>query len=265
MNTSFHLGESATRPDSPLTGKGILITRPLWQAAPLAEKLAALGAVPIVFPAIIVEPNLACDLPTAQLRLRECGKAFFVSANAVREGLRDMGELPKHVTYYGPGPGTAAALRASGAVYIVTPTSSFDTQGLLALPELQSLAGERVMVFTGVGGKGELSAALRARGALVDVVECYTRRAPETMATGLTEAWRAGRIHAQVLTSAEGIVNFSRCVEPTAQLAFRATPAFVPHPNVAAAATEHGAAYVTTTAPGDDALLTALNEFFAST
>jgi uroporphyrinogen-III synthase len=260
--TDFHLGTTPAPAASPLTGKGILITRPLWQALPLAERLSTTGAMPFIFPAIIIEPNPSCDVPTAHAALRTCSKAFFVSANAVREGLRDVGAFPANVVAYGPGPGTAQALRACGATNIVTPQTRFDTQGLLALPELQSLQGERVLVFTGVGGKGELAAALRARGAHVDVVECYVRRAPETMADGVAHAWAEARIHAQVLTSAEGIANFSRCVPPTAQLAFRATPAFVPHENVAAAARAHGITQVFPIAPGDEALMDAFVEFF---
>jgi uroporphyrinogen-III synthase len=262
--TDFHLHTPPSIITGPLTGKGIVITRPLWQAAPLAESLAKRGAVPFIFPAIVIEPNPACDVPTAQMQMRQCTKAFFVSANAVQEGLRDLGVFPEHVVAYGPGPGTAHALAACGAKTIVTPSASYDTAGVLALPELQRLDGERVMVFTGVGGKGELAAALRARGATVDLVECYVRRAPETMADGVVQAWREARIHAQVLTSAQGIANFSRCLVPTAQLAFLATPAFVPHPNVAAAAQAHGLTRVITTAPGDEALMDALDEFFSA-
>lgn len=261
--SDFHLGPTPAPPATALTGKGVVITRPLWQATSLATRLSTYGAIPFIFPAILIEPNPACDLAAAQRALAQCTKAFFVSANAVWEGLRERSTLPPHVVAYGPGPGTAEALRARGVVSVRIPERAFDTQGLLALPELASLHGERVMIFTGVGGKGDLAEGLRARGAQVDVVECYTRRAPDSVAEGLAEAWAAARIHAQVLTSAEGIGNFVRCIPAHSLPAFHATPAFVPHPNVARAAAHAGVRHVITAGPGDDALVAALHAYFA--
>ncbi len=267
--TDYHLGTSPAPAATALSGKGILITRPMWQAVPLAQKLSALGAIPFIFPAIIIEANAAIDLPAAQNRLAKCSKAFFVSANAAREGLMGLQQFPKHVTAYGPGPGTAEALRSCGADLVCMPTTSYDTQGLLALPELQSLHGQRIMVFTGLvsgkKGKRELADALVARGAEVETIDCYTRRPPETAADGLLEAWNAGRIHASVLTSAEGIRNFYACLPAAAKRAFFATPAFVPHPNVATAALQVGVSTVITSPPGDDALIAALIQSFEKT
>jgi uroporphyrinogen-III synthase len=263
MNIDFHLGAPRAQPQGALVGLGVLITRPMWQAVPLAQALGDVGAVPIVFPAIVIEANSAIDLQKVHARLQTCSRAFFVSANAVREGLMGLHSFPAHVRAYGPGPGTSDALRTCGAILVHAPTASFDTQGLLALPELQSLTGEHVMLFTGVGGKGELAAALRARGALVEVVECYTRRAPETSAQGVEEMCAAGKIHASVLTSAEGIANFWNCLSPSGRIAMQTIPAFVPHPNVAAAAREKGITSVIECAPGDAALLNALHEHFS--
>ena len=41
----------------PLTGKRILVTRPRAQSADLCDRLAALGAEPIVFPTIEIAPQ----------------------------------------------------------------------------------------------------------------------------------------------------------------------------------------------------------------
>ena len=266
-STDFHLGPTPTPAAGALAGKGIVVTRPMWQALPLAQALGEAGAVPIVFPAIVIEPNPAVNLLDVQMRLSQCSRAFFVSANAVREGLMGLATFPSNVRAYGPGPGTAQALQACGATTVCTPTTSFDTQGLLAMPELQQLAGDRVMVFTGLvagaSGKGELAAALHARGADVEVVACYNRRPPDTSAQGVEEMCTAGRVHAVVLTSAEGIANFWNCLSPSGQATMQTIPAFVPHPNVAVAARAKGFATVNDCGAGDAALLDALTNHFS--
>ncbi len=260
--TDFHLGATPQPNVGPLANKGILITRPMWQATALAQRLHPLGARPLIFPAIIIEPNPACDVPSAQIRLRACTRAFFVSANAVHEGLRELVTFPPHVRAYGPGPGTAQALRDVGVSAVHTPTQSFDTQGVLAMPELQSLAGERVMLFTGAGGKGELAAGLRARGAIVEVVESYIRRAPASKASGIEDACAAGLVDAAVFTSAEGIKNFWQCLSADGQHRIKSIPSFVPHPAVAAALRAQGVARVVDCGPGDASLIAALRELF---
>ncbi len=258
----WHLGPTPAPPTGALAGRGVLITRPMWQAVPLAQKLGAVGAVPFIFPAIVIAKNEALDLPAAQARIANCQRIFFVSANAVREGLMGLTAFPERVKVYAPGPGTAEALAACGVTSACIPTSSFDTQGLLGLPELQSLQHEQVMIFTGVNGKGDLAAALQARGATVETVACYHRRKPQTSATGLSEAWAQGRIAASVLTSAEGIDNFWDCLDAQGRSALTATPAFVPHANVATAARGKGITQVIVTEPGDAALLAALDQYF---
>ena len=51
-----HPPEPADASRGPLAGLGIVVTRPARQAAAFAQKLAALGASPIVFPAIVILP-----------------------------------------------------------------------------------------------------------------------------------------------------------------------------------------------------------------
>jgi uroporphyrinogen-III synthase len=124
-----------------------------------------------------------------------------------------------------------------------------------------------VMVFTGVvqgqRSKSDLADALRARGANVEVIECYTRRAPGTSALGVEQQCAAGSVHASVLTSAEGISNFWKCLSPSGRVAIQTIPAFVPHPNVASAARAQGIVTVMDCGPGDDALLQALKTHFS--
>jgi len=249
-----------------LDGRGILITRPARQAAGLARQVAAIGGNPVMFPAIVIlPPEDRTALDGAQRNLARYDFAFFVSANAVEYGVGDPAAWPPHLAAFAPGPGTAAALVAVGIANVRQPTTTMDSEGLLALPELSAVAGKRIVIFRGGGGRELLAETLVARGAIVDTVDCYRRARPASGADGLEEALRSGRVDAVTLTSSEGLDNLWAVLGPDARARLAATPTFVPHPRIAAHAGELGIAHVFVTPPADAGLLAALLEYFATT
>lgn len=72
------------------------------------------------------------------------------------------------------GSGTAAALKRAGIARVVAP-ARMDSEGLLALPELQRLQGEAVGFVTAPDGRNLLAPALQARGAILRRAEVYRR------------------------------------------------------------------------------------------
>src|SRR5262249_17311044 len=148
----------------PLRGVGVLVTRPARQAAGLVAQLAALGATPIVFPAIVIlPPSDASSLRRAHAALGSYDAAIFVSGNAAEYGAPDR--WPGNVVAYATGPGTAAALAAVGINDVRIPETTFDSEGLLALSSLADMKSKRIAIFRGEGGRDHLGEALRARGA----------------------------------------------------------------------------------------------------
>ncbi len=127
---------------------------------------------------------------------------------------RRAGRWPARLRAYAPGPGTAAALVAAGLDDVRIPATTFDSEGLLALPELADVAGKRIVIFRGNGGREFLGDTLRARGASVDHVGCYRREIPQGGAGGLAEALREGRAQALTLTSSEGLDNLVALLDP---------------------------------------------------
>jgi uroporphyrinogen-III synthase len=247
-------------PDAPLAGVGVIVTRPARQAAALAQKLASLGAHAIVWPAIVVlPPDDPAPLARAHAHLADYDFAVFVSANAVEFGAPDPRRWPATLTIHAPGIGTAEAIAAVGLPPARVPVASFDSEGLLALPELQQVAGKRVIVFRGDEGRALLGDTLRARGAHVEYVACYRREAPATSAEGLRQCLAAGDAHALSLTSVEGLANLLRALGEAGHLA--ALKTFAPHPRIVAAAREAGLDAIETP-PGDAGLLSALLEWF---
>src|SRR5262249_4796592 len=133
--------------------------------------------------------------------------AIFVSPNAVEYGVPDPRRWPTRLAAFGPGPGTAEALAAAGIADVRIPTTTFDSEGLLALPELDDVRGKRVLILRGEGGREHLADALRARGAHVDAIACYRRAQPRSGVTGLAEAFDTGAIDAVTITSSEAVDN----------------------------------------------------------
>ncbi|MGH8054782.1 MAG: uroporphyrinogen-III synthase [Stenotrophomonas sp.] len=72
------------------------------------------------------------------------------------------------------GEGTARVLRKHGAVDVQAPTR-MDSEGLLALPCMQSLQGLRVALITAPGGRGMIAAQIVERGAELMRVDVYER------------------------------------------------------------------------------------------
>lgn len=248
----------------PLAGAGIVVTRPARQAAGLVAQLAALGARPLVVPAIVILPPLdRAALDRAHASLARYDFAIFVSANAAEYGAPPIGQWPARVRALAPGPGTAAALMAVGVPEVAVPETTFDSEGLLALPALRDVRGKGVAIFRGDGGRDLLGDTLRERGARVDYVTCYRRAAPESGGEGLAEALRTGRVHAFTVTSSEGLGNLWALFDVDTRERVRQLPFFVPHPRIAERARDLGLTAVTT--PGaDGGLVAGLLEWFAA-
>jgi uroporphyrinogen-III synthase len=242
----------------PLAGIGVLVTRPARQAGAFAQKLAALGATPTVFPAIVIlPPTDRASLDRALARLASYDLAFFVSANAVEYGTPEATSWPARLVAFAPGPGTAEALAAVGVQDVRIPATTFDSEGLLALPELADVRGKRAVIFHGEGGRETLAVALAARGAHVDHAVCYRRAAPSAGAAGLLEAMREGRVHAVTVTSSEGVDNLCDVAGEAGRQLLSRLPVFAPHPRIAARARSHGLHAIETGA-GDAGLIAGL-------
>lgn len=193
-----------------LLGRTIAITRPLDQAQTLANMIQQAGGLPMLFPLIAIQPLTAHDILNHSLSdLPETDWAIFISSNAVQYGLGHyqctFGSLPPGLRYAAIGPTTAEALRQFGVAHTLIPELRFDTEALLALPEMHAMAGKRIKIFRGVGGREVLAETLSKRGASVSFAECYRRINPQTSLFALYDAWRAGQLQAIVVTSSEAM------------------------------------------------------------
>ena len=253
--------------DGRLRGCGILIVRPAGLGDALAEKVRAQGGDAILFPAIDILPApRPARLAMIIARLHSFDWAIFVSPTAVREGMRCVSERrlwPQGVRLAAVGRGSAAALAELGFNEVLAPREPGDSEALAALPELQEIAGQNIVIFRGDGGRETLARVLAGRGARVEYAECYRRARPAADMSGLLVRWRAGAVQAICAASSEALANL-RDMAGTADAALLfGTPVCVPHPRIAKAARAMGFAHAIVVIGGDDAIAAGLAAFFA--
>jgi uroporphyrinogen-III synthase len=265
--------------DQPLQGLTIVVTRPREQAAKLVQRIEQAGGTPLLFPLLDITAVPDTGPLTEQIsRLGQFELAIFISPNAVRygmaairaalspspspasgRGVRDSaGEgrsvLPPALKIATVGQGSAKALLEEGIASVIAPTERFDSEGLLALPELQDVSGWHVMIFRGDGGRELLGDTLKERGASVEYATCYQRSKPQQNAAELLTA----RPDAITVTSSEALGNLWDMLNDKDRGVLRSTPLFVPHARIASLARGKGWEHVHLTGSGDDGLISAL-------
>ena len=246
-----------------LEGLGVVITRPRSAGDVLARALEREGARAFVFPALQIEASEPTPPQREALaRLADFALAIFISANAVERALalvRAAGPWPQGTRVAAIGEATAAALRNSGFRAVISPKERHDSEALLALPELRSVKGERIIVFRGEGGREHLREVLEARGAHVEYVECYRRTRPRADPAPLLAAWARGEVHAVSALSAETLENFLAMAGEAALPHVAHCTLVVPHGAIAAHPDARRFARVLVAAPGAEGLVAALS------
>jgi uroporphyrinogen-III synthase len=263
-------------PPLPLQDRRIVVTRAGEAGTAFAARLRALGAVPLLFPAITIAPPAdPGPLDAALAGLAGYDWLLFTSANGVRAflaRLRATGrDLPPSAALRvgAVGPATAAALAAAGRAPDLVPAEQ--TAGGLAAA-LGAVAGAAVLFPAADIARPDLADGLRERGARVDVVTAYRTlpAAPEDGAA-LAGELRAGTIDAVTFTSPSTVRGFLAMVahgrlDAAALVASAGRPAIVCiGPTTAGAARAAGLPVAAVAATQSaDGLLAALLAHFAT-
>ncbi|RQW84242.1 MAG: fused uroporphyrinogen-III synthase HemD/membrane protein HemX [Methylococcus sp.] len=193
----------------PLAGWNVLVTRPDGQGDALAALIAEAGGEPLLTPLLAIAP---AENPDAAAHLLHATEAWdwliFISANAVRHALQLEGWRALTARIAAVGEATAAALEAAGLRVDLVPYPQFNSEALLADPRMQAVAGQRILIVRGEGGREHLAEVLRERGAEVVYAEVY-RRMP-VLASGFAPALEQltrGDCEAIVVTSGEALTH----------------------------------------------------------
>lgn len=246
-----------------LAGVGVLVTRPEHQAHGLCSLIEARGGATIRFPAL--EIHGVPGLPAVRAAVGPVDRfhlVIFVSANAVRFGT-DLLAQRRDLKVAAIGRATAAALNAAGHRVSVVAAQGYDSEALLACAELQHMAGQRVLIVRGRGGRELLGDALIERGASVTYAEVYDRQPARPTPESLERVellWRQGAIHVYTATSSELLEALLGIVTPRCRELMDSTALVTGARRVAerAAALGLGSPVILAEGPDDTSLVAAL-------
>lgn len=238
-----------------LSGLNIVITRPREQALELAQRIQQQGGNALLFPLLdITSAHDQVALHAFAQRVASYDLLIFISPNAVKYGMAALGKIPPSVKVASVGQSSAQALRDSGISHVIAPIERFDSESLLALPELTHVIGQHIVILRGDGGRELLGDTLKARGAQIEYITCYQRSKPELDLAALY----AAQPDALTVTSSEALTHLWQMLDNSDKSILSSLPLFVPHPRIATLAHEQGWQKIFTTASGDDGLLAAL-------
>ena len=249
--------------ERPLAGLSIVVTRPLYQGAITANALRAAGAVAIEFPVLSIAP---CAATMDAEILAHAYAVIFVSANAVEHSigfLQTNGGVPAHTLVAAIGEATARALHAGGFANVVSPQQSIDSEGLLALPQLQPVAvrGQHVILVRGKsagGGRRVLETTLGARGAKVTALECYERLEFSPPIAHIESLVASLKVNFAVMALSVETIESLMKVFAAHQSWLRNAWLLVPHARVSAAAEARGFTRVAEVGMSAESLIAAL-------
>ena len=185
----------------------ILVTRPQHQAGPFSEMVRQAGGKAIRFPVIEIREIGLTEEAKAMLR-QDTGHVIFISGNAVRLGVPAINAINPQWFEQGRiiaiGKATASCLREQGIKPVLVPPAPCNSEALLAMPEMQNIAGCRYTIVKGKGGRDYLREQLRHRGGRVNEIDIYMRTKPEISNAPLSELMAAKQAVAAI-TSVKGL------------------------------------------------------------
>ncbi len=204
----------------PLDGLRVVVTRSKQQAAHFAARLRQLGAIPILFPTIEIEPLADTRrLDQAIASLPSYDWVIFTSVNGVKlfgqrlEALSAGSELFEGIQVAAIGPATAAALREIGVAVHFVP-GEFVAERIAE--GLGNVAGKRILLPRAQQARAELVHLLRWNGALVDEIATYRTLPGAPDASALAQLASADVV---TFTSASTVEHFVTLVGGRAQAA----------------------------------------------
>ncbi len=193
-----------------LASRRILVTRPRRQATTLCDKLAALGAEPILFPTIEIAPmGDDAALDDALRHLDQYHWVIFTSVNGVnafwsRLASTGLADPPGFTGKFAAiGPATAQALHQRGVQAEFIP-DEYVAEALVA--GIGKVDGKRILLPRAEVGREVLADELGQRGAIVHEIAAYRTLPALPDPQGLAELRRG--VDAITFTSSSTVRNF---------------------------------------------------------
>ncbi len=245
----------------------VVITRPLAQAAPLAERLSALAIDARVFPLLDIQAlSDTGPLKSVLDRLGDYAMVAFVSPNAIDAAFAHLTRWPSGVIVAVVGEGSRQALARHGVTeataQVVSPADArrTDSETLLEVLDLSALAGKKVLIIRAETGRELLADRLREAGVTVEQIAAYRRGAPPL------DAQRRQQLQRLIEEGCDSVITSSEAMRYLKAAALevageggwarlRQACLIVPHERIAETARELEFTHLIQTASGDEALI----------
>lgn len=247
-------------PEDILQHSTILVTRPAGQAEGFCRMIAEAGGRALLFPVIEIAPLEIREQEIQWLQSwHEFDMALFVSTNAVSQALTYINSSSPSPRIGAVGAKTARLLARSGLKVDLVPEQGFNSEALLALPELQSIEGWRVLLLKGAGGRELLREELERRGAEVIEIALYQRRLPQADPAAVCQQGRNGAIHLVTVTSVESLSNLLTLLASEGRDWLKKIPLLAGSARIAEQARKEGFHKIlVATDPGDESMMKAV-------
>ncbi len=197
-----------------LNGSHILVTRPEHQAENLSRLIEERGGIAVRFPTldIVARDDVGDEIKNTLANLDSFEWIIFISANAVNFALKaNSGKIArtKSVRFAAVGQSTAQAMKMAGLTVDLVPENGYNSEVLLAMPQLQQVEGQSFLIVRGEGGREQLATMLRSRGAEVNYLEVYKRVIPRIDSSPVVKLLAQHSLDAITVTSAEALQNLN--------------------------------------------------------
>jgi len=236
-------------------GLKVLLVRPVQPDARCKDSLVSLlirhGAVPRHLPVMKIIP---CNEPSKEnlinghlLDYTSYSRVIFTSRPAVFflfEWLKNNIEnfpdgLPDGPKYYAVGKTTAGVLKKFN-IDAEYPQEEFSSEKLLQSPSLQEANGEKLLIFSGVGGRQLLSDKLHSRGFLVKQCELYDRTLLNYFSNEINNLIGSNKIDIVIVHSGEMLKNLVSQVSSAELISLKRLPLLTPSKRVSLLAKKLG-------------------------
>ncbi|CAC9434346.1 Uroporphyrinogen-III synthase (EC 4.2.1.75) [uncultured Gammaproteobacteria bacterium] len=145
----------------------VLLTRALLQVEKLQSMVVESGNTPLLF------PTLKLNSITTKATKNNYDAVIFISANAVEHGLNLLKTINYH-QIFAVGSTTAKKLNESNISVDDFPKNKASSEALLAMPAVQKLKNQNILIFRGEGGRETLKQGLEKHNT-VEYIEVYQR------------------------------------------------------------------------------------------
>ncbi len=192
-----------------LNGLRVLNTRPLDQGVSLNQAIEDAGGIPIVLPALTIEPSADAWLkklpPLAQVE-----HAIFISTNAINYFFSKLEQLrliwPATIETTAIGQSSANALEKWKISVDHVPAMA-DSEHLLQFDFLQQIKNQTILLVKGEGGKIDITNTLLTRGANLISIDVYRRILPNINPQRIYSLWHDDVVDIILFTSQQSIQN----------------------------------------------------------